>query len=135
MNLRIVTKGLHKEVCSNLWRIKGRKRLHHNDIHQTVLHRSPRCDICVVAILRGIGTSYQKGLVTTSTCCIFYLIGFGLIFQSFTQHILDISDGATFASFCKLERYKGIESHTACTEEGLTIDDTIIEFFDLTAVD
>ena len=70
LDLRIVAKGLHKQVGSNLWGIEYIEGFHDHHVHLTVLHRGTWGDIGIVAILRGVGTGNQEGLVFSCTSLI-----------------------------------------------------------------
>ena len=58
-----------------------------------------------------------------------------MVLQSFLQNLLDISDGATLASFGKLVTDTSVETHSTSTEEGIAIDDTIVEGSYLAQID
>ena len=63
------------------------------------------------------------------------LVSLRLVLQSFLQNLLDISDGATLASFGKLVTDTSVETHSTSTEEGIAIDDTIVERSYLAQID
>ena len=135
LDLRVVAKGLHEEICGNLRRIKGIEGFHDNHVHLTVLHRGTWGDIGIVAVLRGIGTGNEEGLVTLGTLFVLHLVGFGLVLQTLLQHVLHISDRATLASLRELQRYEGIEAHAAGAEERQVVDNAIVERLYLIGID
>ena len=70
-----------------------------------------------------------------STRIVFHLIGFRLIFQSLLQHILHIGYRSAFPRLSKFQRDKGIESHTAGTEERQFVDNAVVKLLYLAVVD
>ena len=134
LDLRIVAEGLHKEVGGYLWGVEHIERLHHDHVHLAVFHRSTWGDIGIVAVLRGVGTGNQESLVLRGARLVFYLVGLGLVLQSLFQHVFHVGDRASLACLGELQRDKRIETHAAGAEEGLLVDDAIIEILNLRLV-
>lgn len=126
---------LIEHVNAYLGRFEQVEWLHDDYIHQSVAHGCLWRDIAVVAILRRIGTRDQKSLISSSSVFITDLISLWLVFQSFLQNFLYIGNGAPLACFGKLMADTSIETHTTSTEEGVTVDDTIIKRMYLTQID
>ena len=135
LDLGIVAQRLHKQVGSNLRGFQGVERLHDDDVHHAISHGSAWGNIGIVAILGSIGAGDEESAIAGSARIVDNLIGLRTIFQSFFQHILNIGDGSALACLCELKRDEGIEAHAASAEEGLTVDDTIVEGFNGAVVD
>ena len=75
-----------------------------------------RCSI--VAILRCIGTGYQECFVAYGTRRVFYFVRLRLIRQAFVQGIFQVGQQTSFSGIGKFQAHEGIESHSACAEEG-----------------
>ena len=56
-------------------------------------------------------------------------------FQSLAQHILHVSDRSALAGFGKLHAHKSVKSHSACAEEGIVVDYSVVELAYFASVD
>ena len=65
LDLRVVRQRLHKEVGSHLWGIERVEGLHDDHVQLAVLHGGARCDIGIVAVLRGVGTGNENPSFST----------------------------------------------------------------------
>ena len=57
-------------------------------------------------------------------------VGFGLILQASFEYIFDIGDRSSFSSLCKFVTDESVESHSTGAEEGVVVDDAIVERVD-----
>ncbi len=135
LDLGVLVERLVEHVETYLRSLQYIERLHDDNVHQSVAHRCLWSDIGVVAILRCVGTRDEEGLVLLCSRLVLESVGFRLILQSFSQNVLSIADGSSFAAFGKLHAYEGVKSHTAGTEERIVVDDSIVEVVNLALVD
>ena len=135
LNLGVLVERLVEHIETYLRSLQYIERLHNDHVHQSVAHRCLWSDIGVVAILRCVGTRDEEGLVLLCSRLVLEGVGFRLILQSFSQNVLSIADGSSFAAFGKLHAYEGVKSHTAGTEERIAVDDPIVEVVNLALVD
>lgn len=126
---------LIEHVNAYLGRFEQVEWLHDDYIHQSVAHGCLWRNVAIVAVLRRIGTRDQESLISSGPVLITNLVSLRLVLQSFLQNLLDISDGATLACFGKLVTDTSVETHSASTEEGIAIDDTIVERSYLAQID
>ena len=135
LDLRVVRQCLHEEVGSYLGCLERVEGFHDDHVHHAVLHRGTRGDIGVVAVLRGVGTGDEKGLVALGARFVLYLVGLWAVVQTFLQHVFHIGDRAALASLRELQRDEGVEAHTAGAEEGQVVDHAVVEILDAAGVD
>ena len=66
---------------------------------------------------------------------VFQSVRLRLVFESFSQDILGITDRASLAAFRKFHADKGVESHAAGAEERVIVDDSIVQVVNLALID
>ena len=103
LDLRVLVQRLREHVIGDGGSIEYVEGFHDNDVHHAVLHRSPRCDVGVVAILGGVGTGNEERLMTVGAALILDDIGLRFVFQSFLQHVLHVGDRPALAGLGKLQ--------------------------------
>ena len=134
-DLRVLVERLVEHVEAHLRCFQHIERLHDDYVHQAVAHRGLRCDVGVVAILRSIGARDEEGLVLLGSCLVFQGICLRLILQALAQDVFRITDRSTLAALRKLHAHEGVESHSAGAEEGVVVDDPVVEVVDFALVD
>ena len=85
--------------------------------------------------MRGIGARYEERLVLKRAALVLDGVCLGLVFQSLAQHILHVSDRSALAGFGKLHAHKSVKSHSACAEEGIVVDYSVVELAYFASVD
>ena len=106
--------------------IQHSKRFQHCDVHHAVGQRGLRGDVGIVAILRCVGTGYQECFVADGTRRVLYFVCLRFIRQTFVQCIFQVGQQTSFPGIGKFQAHEGIESHSACTEEGVIVNDTVV---------